>query len=77
MLYYPDNSMLQKTRGIVLHQIKYTDSGIVVQVYTRTNGRIAMLVKGLRSKKSGRHNVLFQPLSILDLEIYYRDSRSV
>lgn len=69
--------MLQKTRGIVLHQIKYTDSGIVVQVYTRTNGRVALLVKGLRSKKSGKHNVLFQPLSILDLEIYFRDSRSV
>lgn len=69
--------MLQKTRGIILHQIKYSDSGIVVQVYTRTHGRISLLVKGLRAKKSGRHNVLFQPLSILDLEIYYRDSRSV
>ncbi len=69
--------MLQKTRGIVLHQIKYSDSGIVVQVYTRTNGRVALLVKGLRTKKTGKHNVLFQPLSILDLEIYYSDKRSV
>lgn len=69
--------MLQKTRGIVLHQIKYSDSGIVVQLFTRTNGRVSMLVKGLRTRKSGKHNVLFQPLSILDLEIYYRDSRSV
>ena len=31
--------MLHKTKGIILHQIKYTDSGIIVQAYTRDFGR--------------------------------------
>ena len=69
--------MIESTKAIVLHQIKYSDSGIVVQLYTLKYGRIACLIKGLRSKKSGKHNVLFQPLSILDMVIYYKASREV
>lgn len=69
--------MLAKTKGVILHQIKYTDSGIVVQVYTREYGRLALLVKGMRSKKSGRHSALFQPMFILDLVIYHKDSRNI
>jgi DNA repair protein RecO (recombination protein O) len=64
--------MLEKTRGIILHQIKYTDSGIVSQIYTRKYGRQSFLIKGMRSKKTGKHTVLFQPLFILDLELYYK-----
>jgi DNA repair protein RecO (recombination protein O) len=69
--------MLEKTRGIILHQIKYTDSGIVAQVYTRKFGRQSFLIRGIRKSKSGRHNILFQPMFILDLEINYRESREM
>ena len=61
--------MIEKTKGIVLHQIKYSDSGIIVQLYTSIFGRQSLLVKGLRKKKSGRHNILFQPLRIIHLKI--------
>jgi len=69
--------MLEKTRGIILHQIKYTDSGIVAQMYTRKFGRQSFLVKGMRNKKAGKHNILFQPMFILDLEMYYKASREM
>ena len=69
--------MIDSTKAIVLHQIKYSDSGIVVQLYSRKYGRIACLIKGLRNKKSGKHNVLFQPMSILDMAIYYKASREI
>ena len=69
--------MLEKTRGIILHQIKYTDSGIVSQIYTRKFGRQSFLIKGMRSKKTGKHNILFQPLFILDLELYYKASHEM
>jgi len=69
--------MLQKSRSVILHQLKYTDSGIIVQSYTRDFGRVSIIVKGMRSKKSGKHNVFFQPLSILDLVFYYKGTRSV
>lgn len=69
--------MTEKTRGIVLHQIKYSDSGIVVWLYTRKFGRQSVLIRGLRKKKSGRHNILFQPMFILDLVLYYKAAREM
>jgi DNA repair protein RecO (recombination protein O) len=69
--------MLEKTRGIVLHQIRYTDSGIVVQMYTKRFGRQSFLLRGMRNKKNGKHNILFQPMFILDLEQYYKPTREM
>lgn len=69
--------MLEKTRGIVLHQIKYTDSGIVAQLYTRNFGRQSFLIRGMRNKKAGKHNILFQPLFILEIEMQYKSSREM
>jgi DNA repair protein RecO (recombination protein O) len=69
--------MLNKTRGIILHQIKYSDSGIVVQLYTKKFGRQSFLIKGMRNRKTGKHNVLFQPMFILDLVMNYKASREM
>ncbi|MCX6325547.1 MAG: DNA repair protein RecO [Bacteroidia bacterium] len=69
--------MLEKTRGIILHQIKYTDSGIIAQLYTRKFGRQSFLIKGMRNRKTGKHNILFQPMFILDLEMHYKASREM
>jgi DNA repair protein RecO (recombination protein O) len=69
--------MLDKTRGIILHQIKYTDSGIVAQMYTRKFGRQSFLIKGMRNRKTGKHAILFQPMFILDLELYYKQTREM
>lgn len=69
--------MIEKTRGIVLHQIRYTDSGIVAWLYTRNYGRQSYMIKGIRNRKAGKHNVFFQPMSVLDLVVYYKDSRAM
>jgi DNA repair protein RecO (recombination protein O) len=69
--------MLEKTRGIILNQIKYTDSGIVVRLYTRKFGRQSFLIKGMRNRKAGKHNILFQPMFILDLEMHFKASREM
>jgi DNA repair protein RecO (recombination protein O) len=69
--------MLEKTRAIILHQIKYTDSGIIVQTYTKKFGRLSFLIKGMRRRKTGKHNILFQPMFIHDLELYYKTKREM
>jgi DNA repair protein RecO (recombination protein O) len=69
--------MLVKTRGILLNQIKYTDSGIVARLYTRKFGRQSLIIKGMRNRKAGKHNILFQPMFILDLEMYFKASREM
>jgi len=35
------------------------------------------MVRGMRKRKTGKHNILFQRLFILDLEIYYKASREM
>jgi len=69
--------MIEKTRGIILNQIKYTDSGIIARLYTRKFGRQSFLIRGMRNRKAGKHNILFQPMYILDLEISYKESREM
>jgi DNA repair protein RecO (recombination protein O) len=68
--------MLHKTRGIVLHSVKFSESSLVVKIYTEAFGIQSYLVKGVRSPKSKLKPVLFQPLTLLDL-VVYRKERNV
>ncbi len=69
--------MILKTSGIVLHHIKYRESGIIAHVFTRELGRQSLLIQGIRGKKSKGKLSLFQPLYILDLEIYHKPYQSL
>ncbi len=64
--------MLSKTRGIVLHHIKYSETSIIAYIYTEQHGRQNYLIPGARKKNAKIRANLFQPLSILDLEAYYK-----
>ena len=44
--------MLQKTKGIVLHTLKYNDTSIIVDMYTELSGRASFLVTVPRSRKA-------------------------
>ncbi|MFV0531978.1 MAG: DNA repair protein RecO [Flavobacteriales bacterium] len=59
--------MNQQTKGIVLKQLKYSESSIIIRVYTLDFGVQSYLVRGVRKKKSKNHSTLFQPLSLIDL----------
>lgn len=64
--------MLQKTKGIVLHTIKYSESSIIARVYTEAFGLQSYLIKGARSRKAALRSSMFQPLTLLDMEVYHR-----
>ncbi len=66
-----------KTSGIVLHQFKYTDTSIIATIYTRTHGRVSFLLQGVRKKSSKIKANLFQPLFLVDLEVYYKNKREL
>jgi DNA repair protein RecO (recombination protein O) len=69
--------MIQKTKGIVLHSIKYGDTSLIAHLYTENFGRHAFLFKGIRGKKSKIRSNLIQPLSILNLEVYYKERKDL
>lgn len=69
--------MIRKTRGIVLHTTRFGESSLVVHCYTEEYGRQTYMVKGVRKSRKQNRSNLFQPLFILDFEIYHKDSREI
>jgi DNA repair protein RecO (recombination protein O) len=68
---------MEKTLGIVLKQIKYGETSIIAHLYTRRWGRIAIMVPGARTSSKNRKAHLFQPLTILDMEVYFKERREL
>lgn len=69
--------MLNKTRAIVLHQIKYSDTSIIVTIYTEKFGRQSYIINGVRSKKAKIKASIFQPLFLLNMEVYHKPKREL
>ncbi len=69
--------MLVKTKGIVIKQTKFSDSGVIVKIFTEELGIQSFFVRGFRSRKSKTKAGLFQPLTILDLVVNFSDKKSL
>lgn len=73
--------MLQKTRGIVLSHIRYRETSIIVRIYTEALGLQSYVVNGVRSsgnaRSGGSRMGLYQPLTMLDLVVYYQEKASM
>jgi DNA repair protein RecO (recombination protein O) len=60
--------MLTKTQAIVLHAIKYGETRLIVDTFTRTNGKLSFIVSIPKSQKAKIKKQYFQPLTILEIE---------
>lgn len=69
--------MLATTEGIVLHFIKYGESSVIATIYTRDFGRQSYMINAARSKKSKNKASLLQPLFLVDLVAYQKQSREL
>lgn len=69
--------MLHKTRGIVFRFTKYGESSIIVTIFTELFGIQTYIVNGIRSKNSKGKIALFQPLTLLDLVVYYKENANI
>lgn len=63
--------MLITTPGIVLHSTKYSDTSLIVKIYTYEQGTQSFIIKGAFSKKGKIRASFFMPLS--QLSITYND----
>lgn len=69
--------MFYKTEGIILHGLKYGDTGKIVTVYTEAFGRCTFLLQGIHAKKSSGKANLLQPLFLLEMEVDHRQGREL
>jgi DNA repair protein RecO (recombination protein O) len=70
--------MIYKTKGIVLKNVKYGETSLVVTMFTELFGVQTYIVNGVRTqKKTGSKAALFQPSSILEMEVYHNDQKAI
>ncbi len=59
--------MLEKTRGIILHHLKYDDTAIIVRVYTEHSGLISFLTRSYTGKKARFPSSFLRPMTAVRL----------
>jgi len=69
--------MLQKTRGIVFKTTDYGDTSIIVQVFTEKFGLQSYIINGAKKPKAKMSSNFFQPLHLLDMVVYHKNTGSV
>ena len=60
--------MLTKTQAIVLHSLKYGETRLIVDMFTRAFGRQSFIVSIPKTPKGKIKKQFFQPLTLLDIE---------
>ena len=60
--------MLTKTQAIVLHSLKYGESRLIVDMFTRSFGRQSFIISMPKSSKGKIKKQFFQPLTIIEIE---------
>lgn len=69
--------MTQSTRGIVLRYYPYSESSIIVKIFTENFGLQSYIVKGVRARKSKTKIAIFQPLTLLEFIAYHKENKSI
>lgn len=60
-----------------MHQTKYAESSLIVKIFTEEYGLQSYMLKGRGGKNSKLKFNLFQPLSLLELQVNHREQRGI
>jgi len=64
------------TKAIVISTIKYSDTSLIVKLYTEKVGLVSFLLKGiLKSKKGKLRTAYFQPLNQLSVIFSHQEKK--
>ena len=66
--------MLTKTRALVLRTVKYGESKLIADLLTEEIGRVGIVANIPQSSRGRAARAFFQPLTLLDIEIDYRQT---
>jgi len=66
-----------KTKGIILNQIKYKETSIIVKIFTEELGIKSYIINSVRTKKPKYNPAIFQPLNVVDMVAYDKKTSSI
>ena len=62
--------MIVKTRGIILKSVKYSETSLILDIFTRDLGLKTFIISGVRKKNARTGAGTVQPMNIVDLVVY-------
>lgn len=68
--------MLHQTKAIVVKQTLYSESSLIVQMFTDKFGLISFMVKGVRKNTKNKKAHFYQIGNILNLVMYYHPNKN-
>lgn len=66
--------MLHKSRGIILKSTHYSESSLVVHIFTEKFGIQSYLLQGVRKNKSKIRTSMIQPLHLVQMVVYHKEN---
>lgn len=69
--------MIFKTSGVVFRLTKYGETSVIVSIFTSQFGLQSYIVNGARSKSGKGRIALYQPLTLLDLVVYHKETGGI
>lgn len=64
------NMNFVETQGIIFKVIKYSETSIICDIYTREKGLMSCIVSGVRSSKSGQKAAIYKPVNLVRVVAY-------
>lgn len=64
--------MLIKTRGIIFRTLKYSETSVIVDIYTEEKGLQSYIINGVRSKNARIKASVLQVMTLVDMVAYHR-----
>lgn len=69
--------MLHKTRGIVLKTTLYSESSVIVQIFTEKFGIQSYMINGVKKPKAKIRMNMLQPLHLVDMIVYHKSNTTI
>jgi len=69
--------MLASSEGIVLSYRKYGENSLIITIYTKNAGRQSYILNASKSGKRRSGKEPLQPLYLVDIVAYYKESREI
>jgi DNA repair protein RecO (recombination protein O) len=68
--------MEQTIKGLIIHQIRYTDQSYIVRIFCDHHGMKSFMVRTGKTSKSAKNN-LIQPLNLVEFECAVRENTQI
>ena len=68
--------MIVSTDAIVLRTVNYSETSIIITLFSKEAGKIVLIAKGARKPKSA-FAAQFEPMNILNINYFHKDGRNI